>query len=418
MKAADIWMPLYIGDYLSATSRLTTAQHGAYLLLIMDYWRNGPIPDNDQALAQITRMSVDDWRVIGPQITHFFRVDAGVWRHTRIDKELNKANNKVKVRSQSGLMGASKKWGTDSERDGKANRSERLANARRFARHLPDEWQALKSVCGTQCLLCGVESDLVKDHIVPIYQGGSDGIENIQPLCRSCNASKGSDTTDHRPKNWHDALAKRLANAWQNASQTPGPSPSPSPSTLKPCTEANASVQCGLFESDSSKPTPPHADPQHQTPRAPACSKRRANPAGSSPSAAAWTAYAAAYGLRYGVNPVRNARVNAQLSQLVARLGTDAAGHIAAWYVGHNGALYVRGKHPVGLLVRDCEGLHTEWARGAQVTETDARLVDRKQTSLNTWAPLLREAEEAEAARTAMQEGSIGDQKETAHAQR
>ena len=59
MQKTDIWMPLYIGDYLADTSRLTTEQHGAYLLLLMDYWRSGRLPDNDQVLSQITKMSPD-----------------------------------------------------------------------------------------------------------------------------------------------------------------------------------------------------------------------------------------------------------------------------------------------------------------------------------------------------------------------
>lgn len=224
----DVWMPLYIADYLADTNRLTTIQHGAYLLLIMDYWRNGAIPDDDSILAQITKMQPGDWALIRASIVRFFTIYNGNLVHKRIENEKEKATGNKQAKSASGSIGAASKWG-NSENENKIKRSERLANARQLARHSAGEWEALKQICGEACLICGSIETLVKDHIKPIYQGGSDGVDNLQPLCHSCNSSKGSDSTDHRPNDWQECMAKRLA----NASLTPNPSPSPSPSPLK-----------------------------------------------------------------------------------------------------------------------------------------------------------------------------------------
>jgi len=116
------------------------------------------------------------------------------------------------------------------------------------------------------------------------------------------------------------------------------------------------------------------------------------------PTAAVWEAYSAAYHTRYGAPPVRNARVNGQLAQLVARLGAEEAPHVAAHYVGHNGAYYVRSMHDTAALLRDAEKLRTEWATGRRVTQTAATQVDRTQTNYDSFAPLLAEARAREAA--------------------
>ena len=95
MSTKDIWMPLFIGDYLKHTMRLSTAEHGAYLLLIMDYWIAGHLDDDDVQLSGITRLSVKEWMKIKPKITQFFILIEGRWRHSRIEEELQKSHKRI-----------------------------------------------------------------------------------------------------------------------------------------------------------------------------------------------------------------------------------------------------------------------------------------------------------------------------------
>ncbi|HLV86632.1 MAG TPA: HNH endonuclease [Candidatus Sulfotelmatobacter sp.] len=85
-------------------------------------------------------------------------------------------------------------------------RAERLADAQAKGKHRDAEWQELIRVCGRCCARCGREGQLHKDHIIPLYQGGSDAIDNLQPLCESCNKEKGPDSIDFRPPNWKELM--------------------------------------------------------------------------------------------------------------------------------------------------------------------------------------------------------------------
>ena len=84
-------------------------------------------------------------------------------------------------------------------------RAQRLAIAKSKGTHSKLQFESLKKSCGNICVICNGSSGLLnleRDHIIPLYQGGSDAIENIQPVCAKCNSSKGHDSTDYRPIGW------------------------------------------------------------------------------------------------------------------------------------------------------------------------------------------------------------------------
>lgn len=110
------WFPFYVGDYTRDTARLTTEAHGAYLLLMLDYWVNGAPPDDDEVLATITKLPVTIWRKRRASLVKFFKVKDGVWTQSRIEKEKAKAEEVGTANSDKAREAAERRWAKERER--------------------------------------------------------------------------------------------------------------------------------------------------------------------------------------------------------------------------------------------------------------------------------------------------------------
>ncbi|MCR4297476.1 MAG: DUF1376 domain-containing protein [Gallionella sp.] len=294
MSKTDAWLPLYVADYLAATTRLTTEQHGAYLLIIMDYWRNGAPPDDDVVLAQVTRMTLARWKAQRGVIERFFQVSGKCWQHKRINAEIERAKAKQKAKQEAGKLGG-------------------------------------------------------------------------------------------------EAKAKALANSVANAKLKATPSPSPLPKTFTG-TEKPSPAPSPEIKTEQSQNLSAAADAA-TAPRA-KCGNVKAK--SEAHTGETWTAYSSAYEERYHVLPMRNAKVNGMLARFCERIPLDEAPGVAAFFVRSNRGLYVNSRHAVDLLLRDAEGLRTEWATGHHGTETEAHQADKTAATGNVFGKLIAEADEAE----------------------
>lgn len=91
-------------------------------------------------------------------------------------------------------------------RYGQANKQRRnawVANRQRKMKTICEitdaEWAEVLATYGGVCLSCCTDKDITKDHVIPISKGGRDHVSNVQPLCRFCNSSKGTEIVDYRP---------------------------------------------------------------------------------------------------------------------------------------------------------------------------------------------------------------------------
>lgn len=94
----------HIGDFIRDTANLTDGQCVAYLRLIWRYYdTERPLEDDPEALA--FAIGSDD-QTVGRILRHYFKLDGGEWRHSRIDEEIAR----FKANSEAARKRAESRW--------------------------------------------------------------------------------------------------------------------------------------------------------------------------------------------------------------------------------------------------------------------------------------------------------------------
>ncbi|VFS89113.1 Uncharacterized protein conserved in bacteria [Kluyvera cryocrescens] len=84
---------------------LSTEEHGAYLLLMFNYWQTGrPIPKN--RLAKIARLSNDRWIAVESSLKEFFNDNGTEWSQERIERDLEAVKTSISQKSAAGKASA------------------------------------------------------------------------------------------------------------------------------------------------------------------------------------------------------------------------------------------------------------------------------------------------------------------------
>ena len=195
----------------------------------------GSVPDDDRTLSVLTgygRTTTEWLKVKAGAMRGFYKCSDGRMYHPIVAEKAAEAwreRQEYRVRKEQRVAAAKAaadaKWGkqpgnADNQQD-QDTRSQRLKAAKERGSHTTEQWETLLHACGSKCVRCGADTGIVKDHITPIHQGGSDAITNLQPLCRPCSSGKKPTEGDLRPSD-AQALADRIAgiNGQQNACDT------------------------------------------------------------------------------------------------------------------------------------------------------------------------------------------------------
>jgi uncharacterized protein YdaU (DUF1376 family) len=114
----NIWYAHYPGDYARDTAHLSLAQHGAYRLLLDDYYSTAaPLPSDVMALYRICRaFDQTEKDAVNSVLAAFFELCGDGYHNARADIELARQSEIRERFSDSGRRAAKERWAAHDSR--------------------------------------------------------------------------------------------------------------------------------------------------------------------------------------------------------------------------------------------------------------------------------------------------------------
>jgi uncharacterized protein YdaU (DUF1376 family) len=101
MAKPDSWMPMYWADLWNDTRHLTAIEQCAYYNLLGSMWMHGAsLPDDNDRLQRMSRVTEKEWRTVKATVIAFFECREGRLYQKRLGQEYEKATKAYNARSQ------------------------------------------------------------------------------------------------------------------------------------------------------------------------------------------------------------------------------------------------------------------------------------------------------------------------------
>jgi uncharacterized protein YdaU (DUF1376 family) len=123
----DVYLPLYVRDFLTSTIGWTAEERGHYLTLLMIQWDRGSLPPEQGDLERLSPGLARCWPMLASK---FPRGDDGLLRNAKLEEHRDRCIGIREKRSQAARSAASGRWSGDASRIANASQahSKRMAN--------------------------------------------------------------------------------------------------------------------------------------------------------------------------------------------------------------------------------------------------------------------------------------------------